>query len=313
MIQGMRMRRIGIGAALAAFCLLPQAGSGQTANGPAPLKLVLHAIKDGKLYWVEGDGGNSGIVIGDKGVVVIDAKTTAEGGAQLVSMIAGLTPKPITHVIETHSDTDHVGGIVSFPRDVKIIAHLYDKIEQQTLPLYAAAEVGGGKCLPAQDRLPGMLIDKPLTRITLDGVPFIFHYYGPAHTSGDLVVELPADRFVFTGDIITNNAVIHPEKMGTMAGWFKTANAILALKADGYLGGHASSTDTKETLRRNIADRQAVKDKVYGLMDQGKSWADIKAVFGKDAEWTVGCRGVPRPSEAEDEFIERSNAAQIIR
>src|ERR1700753_4232138 len=81
------------------------------ARAQAPQGLTTHVIKDGKLYWIEGGGGNSGVIIGDKGVVVIDAKTTDASGAQLVAEIAKLTPKPITHVILTHSDGDHVNGL----------------------------------------------------------------------------------------------------------------------------------------------------------------------------------------------------------
>src|ERR1700748_2864194 len=83
--------------------------------------ITVHSIKEGKLYWVEGpSGGNSGIIIGDTGVIVIDVKTTPDAGAKLVEEVAKLTPKPITHVIETHSDGDHIGGIVSFPAGIKI-------------------------------------------------------------------------------------------------------------------------------------------------------------------------------------------------
>src|SRR5215831_4573687 len=45
------------------------------------------------VYWVEGGGGNSGIIIGDKGVIVIDAKTTEAGGKELLAAIAKLTLK----------------------------------------------------------------------------------------------------------------------------------------------------------------------------------------------------------------------------
>ena len=68
------------------------------------------------VYWVEGGGGNSGVII-------IDAKTTEAGGKELLADIAKLTPKPVTTLIETHSDGDHVNGAAAFPDGVTIIAH----------------------------------------------------------------------------------------------------------------------------------------------------------------------------------------------
>ncbi len=49
------------------------------AQGPAPMPLMVHQMKP-NVYWVEGGGGNSGVIVGDKGVIVVDAKTSAAGG-----------------------------------------------------------------------------------------------------------------------------------------------------------------------------------------------------------------------------------------
>src|SRR5450755_4347128 len=92
------------------------------AQGPAPAPLMVHQLKP-NVYWIEGGGGNSGVIVGDKGVIVVDAKTTAAGGKELLDNIAKITPKPVTAVIETHSDGDHVNGLASFPMGITIIAH----------------------------------------------------------------------------------------------------------------------------------------------------------------------------------------------
>src|SRR5581483_9197938 len=69
--------------------------------------LMTHQLKP-NVYWVEGGGGNSGVIVGDKGVIVVDAKTTPAGGKELLDNVAKITPKPVTTVILTHSDGDHV-------------------------------------------------------------------------------------------------------------------------------------------------------------------------------------------------------------
>jgi len=57
---------------MAGACLSPVAQS--QPNAP----ISMHTIPEGKLYWMDGAGGNSGIIIGATGVIVIDAKITAE-------------------------------------------------------------------------------------------------------------------------------------------------------------------------------------------------------------------------------------------
>jgi cyclase len=71
---------------------------------------------------VEGGSGNSGVIVGDKGVIVIEAKTTPAGGKELLEDIAKITPKPVTTVILTHSDGDHISGLAPFPAGITIIA-----------------------------------------------------------------------------------------------------------------------------------------------------------------------------------------------
>ena len=303
-----------LGAMVLALAMVAGQGDAQEAvpaaaptRAQAPQGLTTHVIKEGKVYWVEGGGGNSGIVIGDKGVVVIDAKTTPEAGAQLVAEVAKLTPKPITDVIITHSDGDHVNGLAGFPDGLKIIAHKNNKMEQMAVYQFAAVEVGGGKCIPPANRLPNTIIFKDLVSTTINGERFVFHHFGPAHTNGDLIIELPAYKVAFVGDIITTSVLIHPEKNGTFEGWFANAKALLSLNIDSYVGGHARGLDTKDSLRKQVADNMAVRGKVDALVDTGKSLIEVKAAMGDPAKDASGCRGIPYLSLPNVEFGERTD------
>src|ERR1035437_2429345 len=131
------------------------------AQGPAPAApFQTHQLKP-NVYWVEGGGGNSGVIVGDSGVIVIDAKTSAAGGKELLEDIAKITPKAVTTVILTHSDGDHVNGLASFPAGVKVIAHENNKKEQE------AALAAGGRGAPPADRLPSQLISKDTDTLTI--------------------------------------------------------------------------------------------------------------------------------------------------
>ncbi len=74
-------------------------------------------------YWTQGGaGGNTGIIVGKDGVIVIDAKTTPASAKEMLAEIAKITPKPVTTVILTHSDGDHVNGLAAFPAGLTIIS-----------------------------------------------------------------------------------------------------------------------------------------------------------------------------------------------
>src|ERR1700741_2943565 len=150
-------------------------------QGPAPAPFMTHQLKP-NVYWVEGGGGNSGVIVGDKGVIVVDAKTTPAAGKELLDDIAKITPKPVTTVILTHSDGDHVNGLASFPAGITIIAHENNKKEQQ------AALAAGGRGAPPADHLPTVVVSKNKENLKIGGVKLELLHWAPAHTSGDLVI-----------------------------------------------------------------------------------------------------------------------------
>lgn len=297
-------------AALGAATISATHAQGQTQNPPT---LTVNTITAGRLYWIGGGGGNSGVLIGRDGVVVIDAKTTPAAARAMIAEIAKLTPKPITHVIVTHSDGDHVNGLPGFPAGVKIIAHVNAKFELLAVPIYAAVEIDGGRCLPPADHLPNSLVFGSGATAVIAGERLRFHHFGPAHTNGDLVVEIPSESIAFTGDLITSTVLVHPEKTGSLEGWFTNAEALLRLPVNHYVGGHATTMDTKGSLRTRMAGYQVTRDKVDALIGQGRTLPEIKVVMGDPPKDPSGCRGIPYPSLAWIQYHERTSRDQQIK
>jgi cyclase len=252
--------------AVAALALSALAGAAQAQRA---LPIVMHTIEPGKIYWAEGGGGNSGIIIGDKGVTIIDAKIDEEAGRALVAEVRKLTPKPITYLVETHSDGDHVNGVAAFPRGVKIIAHANNRDEQIAMQLQALVEVNGGVCLAPKDRLPDMVIYKDKVSATLNSDRMVFQHFGNAHTTGDIAVYLPDHKLVFAGDILTYNVLIHPEKGGSLDGWFENAKGLIAIGAKDYVPGHGKTLDTTADIQKRADDYRTSRQKVAAMVDQG--------------------------------------------
>jgi len=249
-----------------------------SAQPAAPAPFIAHQLK-ANVYWIEGGGGNSGVIIGDKGVIVVDAKTTAAGGKELLDNIAKITPKPVTTVILTHSDGDHVNGLAAFPAGITVIAHENNKKEQET------ALAAGGRGAPPADHLPTQTISKNKDSRKIDGVKVELLHWAPAHTSGDLVVYLPTEKIVFTGDIIATqmpDPLIHLEKNGSSEGWITTTKGIVALDTDQLVPGHGP-VQSKADVQARLKQAEEKRAKIKELVGQGKSLDEIKAAVGDPA------------------------------
>jgi glyoxylase-like metal-dependent hydrolase (beta-lactamase superfamily II) len=263
-----------IGKALAAAAGLSALAVPAVAQAPAAAPFTTHQLTP-NVFWIEGGGGNSGVIVGEKSVIVIDCKTTAAGGRELLEDIAKITPKPVSTVIETHSDGDHINGVAAFPKGIAIIAHENNRKEQE-------AAIAAGRGAITADLLPTRVMSKNRETLKIDGVTIDVYHWAPAHTSGDLVVYLPAGKIVFTGDIISPqqpDPIIHPEKNGSSEGWIATTRGMAALDSDRFVPGHGD-VQTKAAIQKGLADAEAKRAKIKELVAQGKSLDEIRAAVG---------------------------------
>ncbi len=263
------------------------------AQGRGPAAPFMTHMLTPNVYWIEGGGGNSGVIIGDKGVIVIDAKTTEAGGKELLADIAKITPKPVTTVIFTHSDADHVNGIAAFPSGIRIIAQANDKAEQEK------ALAAGGRGAPPAGHLPTEVVSKNKESEKIDGLKLEFYHWAPAHTSGDLVIYLPSEKIVFCGDIIaggkTADPLIHLEKNGSSEGWITTVKGITGLKGEQFVEGHGDVL-TKEDVEKRLTDAETKRAKIKEMVAMGRSLDYIRMALGEPAPAAGRGRGPGFPS-----------------
>src|ERR1700730_3510161 len=244
--------------------------------------IMTHALTGG-VYWIEGGvGSNSGVVIGKDGVIVIDAKQTPESGKAVMAEIAKLTPKPVTHIILTHSNFDHTDGLPGFPKGLTIIAQ--DNCKKQ---------MEHPRSSPSHVDLTGYMPTKTVGKkesMTIDGVRFVLLHWAPAHTSGDLIIYLPDQKIAFTGDITVTRLpypLIHLEDNGSSEGWIESMKGIIALNADTFVPGHGG-VQTKAELQKRLEDTAARREKIKELVAQGKSLDEIKGLLGEPARPAAG-------------------------
>ena len=249
--------------------------SGTVALAQAPdAPLAVKKVKD-NIWFVEGGGGNSGVIIGQNGVIVIDVKTTVPAGKAVVDAVAKLTNKPITTVILTHSDGDHVNGLPAFPKGITIIAHENEKKEMEK-----AIETGA-RGAPPKEYLPNKVVTGTRESDTIDGVKVTLIHVANAHTSGDLAVWLPDEKLVFSGDLIgPGDPLIHLQKDGNSDGWIRFVSALTKLDADTYVLGHADP-ETKAQVEANLKNAESKRGKIAALVKQGKSLDQVRQALGE--------------------------------
>jgi cyclase len=279
------------------------------AQQPAqPPPITMKQLKPDVWVGLGGAGGNSTIIIGKTGVIVVDAKTNEAGAKDLLAEIAKITPKPVTTAIITHSDGDHVNGLVAFPAGIKIIAHENNKKEQQT------ALAAGGRGAPPADKLPTQVVSKNKEAMTIDGVKLELYHFAPAHTSGDLIVYLPDQKIVSTGDLIVTNRAddnpnIHFEKNGSTEGWLTNVKGMIGLNADTYVTGHGDLL-TKADLQRKLDATTARRNKIAAMVKEGKTLDEIKAALPDAPAPGAAARGAGAPAGAAPGGAAQGGAAR---
>jgi cyclase len=260
-----------------AFAIMAALSAAPSLRAQQFAPIVTHALSGG-VYWIEGGvGSNSGVVVGKDGVIVIDAKQTPESGKAVMAEIAKITPKPVTHIILTHSNLDHVDGLPGFPKGLTIIAQENCK-QQMEHPRNNPQNIDLSAYIPTKT------VGKKES-MTIDGVRFVLLHWAPAHTSGDLIIYLPDQKIAFTGDITVTRLpypLIHLEDEGSSAGWIESMKGIVALNADTFVPGHGG-TQTKPELQMRLANTAARREKIKELVAQGKSLPDIKKELGEAA------------------------------
>lgn len=173
-------------------------GQGQPpagGRGPAPAIGMIQKVTD-NVYMIPGAGGNSTVFVGTNGVVLIDTKL-ANNGQGILDQIRSVTPKPITHIINTHVHGDHNGSNIFFPAAVEIVTQVNTEANMKKLEMFQQAANAHG--------LPDRTFTDRMT--LLSGNDSIdLYYFGPAHTNGDAWVVLRNARVLAAGDAFANTA-----------------------------------------------------------------------------------------------------------
>jgi glyoxylase-like metal-dependent hydrolase (beta-lactamase superfamily II) len=235
-------------------------------------------------YTAEGDP-NTGIVVGDDAVMVIDTQATPVMAADVIRRIREVTDKPIKYVVLSHYHAVRVLGASAY-RPEHIIA------SEDTLGLIRergeqdkASEIGRfPRLFRAVESVPPGLTWPTITftgkmTLWLGSLEVQLLQLGRGHTKGDTVVWLPAERILFSGDLVEFDATPYAGD-AYFSDWPATLDAVAALKPAQLVPGRGAALQTEAMVAAGLDGTRRFIADVYRAVQAGVAAGhDLKTVY----------------------------------
>jgi len=227
-----------------------------------------------------GQGANGGVIIGESEVLVIDAKMNEESVIQTINVIVEITDKPISYLVNTHSDGDHIMGNRYFPSTVTFVAHKNCRDDFFKENFGRESDWGEAEFYPFT---PSISFNKNLD-LWLGKEKVELHYFGIGHTTGDIIVFHPEQKVAFIGDLYFTGRpqLIHSNKNGNSFQYVLTMTSMLeTLDAEIFLSGHSDPVG-REDIEKHIQTMVERQNKVKELVNEGKTLAETLEKFNEN-------------------------------
>ncbi len=224
-------------------------------------------------YTAEGDP-NSGVIIGDDSVMVIDTTATPLMAQALIKHIRAVTDLPIKYVVLSHYHAVRVLGASAYFKEgaQQIIASrgtseliaergaqdMQSEIERFPR-LFAGVESVPGLSWPT------MVFEKEMT-IFMGKLEVRLAHIGMGHTKGDTIAWIPSQKICFSGDLVEYGAAAYTGD-AQLEEWPVTLEALRALGAEKLVPGRGPALVDPQQVNEGI---DYTRDFVTTLLDSAK-------------------------------------------
>ncbi|NOQ26821.1 MAG: MBL fold metallo-hydrolase [Bacteroidales bacterium] len=260
-------------------------------------------------------GGNVSFLVTRKGIVVVDAGSTPSNGRKIISIIKSVSNKPIKYLILTHFHGDHINGIVGFPNDVKIIAHIdlaknnasfnkknIDNYINNVLPSYLVnlkLQMGEIKDKNSNEYLtlkedfenneeyleeikniefrnPDITFED-YYRFKIADERIMLEYTGSGHTNDNIVVKFSNHNVIHTGDLVFNGSIPYliNDHGVDVFNWMKTLDDLYKENIYTVIPGHGE-IDEKIILKEQSDYFKTLSKQIEMLKNDGFNLEEIK-------------------------------------
>jgi cyclase len=285
-----------------AIFVLQGAWAVYTQNSKPPGPLRIEKVK-GDLFMISGEGGNVAVYVTAEGVILVD-DMFERNHADILAQVKSVTDKPLKYVLNTHQHDDHAGGDLKMLPIAEVIAHRNARANLVDIKQ------------PYYEDTPGTPIGLPRitfsdeTSVHLGGKEVRAKYFGRGHTNGDAVVYFPELGVIHTGDLFLGrragrggapaearppgvNIYVDYAQGGSFLEWTRTLDGMLTLDFETVIPGHGP-VSTKGDVVKFRADLETMRNRLAGLIKQGKNKEDIVKILEADYGWrATGCPPTP--------------------
>ncbi len=235
-------------------------------------------------YTAEGDP-NTGVVIGDDSVMVIDTQATPVMAKDVIRRIREVTDKPIRHVVLSHYHAVRVLGASAYGADQIIASQpTYDLIRERG-EQDKASEIGrfprlfrAVESVPAGLTWPNVVFDGRMT-LWLGKLEVQIIHAGRGHTKGDTIVWLPQERTLFSGDLVEFDATPYAGD-AYFQDWPHTLDRLAALDALQLVPGRGEALRGAEQVRAGLAGTRAFVQELFAAV-KARAGMDMRGLYAE--------------------------------
>ncbi len=270
------------------------AASAQAQQDFSAVQIKTHAVA-ANVHYLEGQGGNVGLLVGDDGVLMIDDQF-APLSEKLTAAIRALSNKPIRMLVNSHVHGDHTGGNENFGgMGIDIVAH-------DNVRVRLARGVNGAAPAPAV-ALPLITYGDKMS-LHLNGETVTIGKLPPAHTDGDSYIHFVNADVIHAGDVFrtTGYPGVDGNNGGTVKGTIDALQMLVDVAGPNtkILPGHGvvSTREDVATFRANTIEAQR---RVTELIKQGMTLEQVIAANPTADLATKFVTSAPPPDAATTE------------
>ena len=220
-------------------------------------------------YTAEGDP-NSGVVVGDDSVLVVDAQATPAMAQDVIARIRTVTDKPVRHVVLSHYHAVRVLGASAYVGAEVIASDVCRAMTVERGQQDTDSEIGRfPRLFRGKDSIPGLTwptltFHKRMTLYLGKREVQVIHI-GRSHTAGDTVVWLPQERVLFSGDVVEFGATPYCGD-AHFADWPTTLAAVEALGAEVLVPGRGRALRNRAEVQEAIEGTRAFTSDLFSAV-----------------------------------------------
>jgi glyoxylase-like metal-dependent hydrolase (beta-lactamase superfamily II) len=237
-------------------------------------------------YTAEGDP-NTGVIVGDDSVMIIDATATPVMAQKVVAEIRKITDKPIKYVLLTHYHAVRVLGASGFQQHglQQIIASqdTYGLIVERGQQDMDSEIARFPRLFQAVESVPGLtwptLTFQGRMTLFMGGLEVQIMQLGAGHTKGDTIAWLPKDKVLFSGDLVEADAACYTGD-AHLAEWPQTLRNLRALPAEKLVPGRGPALMNPQEVAKGLAYTEDFVTTLYkGAQEAVTKGLDLKGAM----------------------------------